>query len=273
MKNKIVSFLVLMCFLATPLTTNAQFFKKLKDKIEEKTDKVLGTVDNDSLNDTSSKPIDNAYSTNNTDTKIYEPFKRGEIVIFEDVPSADEIVNELPSKWRENKLNKNSNSEIVIFEGEKVIRIGERNGISPIILENQTDYLPENFTLEFDASFSANTGEQRYWLNFYDQKTQIDAVEYETRSLELMFTTFAVMDGYKEGTLNDKDIYDASPNLVWRHISISYNNNNLDVYYNGKHLLRQQNIEGNLIGVTISRSDFSDENRYIKNMYLATTIE
>ena len=81
------------------------------------------------------------------------------------------------------------------------------------------------------------------------------------------------MDGYKEGTLNDKDLYDAAPNLVWRHISISYNNNNLDVYYNGKHLLRQQNIEGNLIGVTISRSDFSDENRYIKNMYLATTIE
>lgn len=272
MKNKIVSLIVLMCFLAVPSTINAQFFKKLKNKIEKKTDEVLGTDEDDSQEKNSSETADNSYNNNTEiDNIVYEPFKRGETVIFEDGPSAEETINEVPSKWRENGLNKHSNSVIVTFEGEKVIRIGERNGISPIVLENENDYLPDNFTVEFDASFSANTGDQRYWLNFYDQKTQIDIVEYEARNVELTCTTFAIMDGFNEGTLDNKDIYDAAPNLVWRHISISYKNNTLDIYYDGQHLLRSPNTEGNLIGITISRSEFSDENRYLKNIHLATT--
>lgn len=271
MKNKITVFLVLMCFLAAPLATNAQFFKKLKNKIETKTDKILGTDGDDSQKNTSGETADNSYNNNSEiDNKVYEPFKRGETTIFEDMPGADENVNELPSRWRETMLNKNDKSEIVTFEGEKVIRLGEFTGIAPIVLENETDYLPDNFTLEFDASFSANTGDQRYWLGFYDPTTQKETASYEARTFELTFTTFAVTDDLKEGTLNHKDLYDASPNLVWRHISISHINNNLDIYYDGQHIFRCSSRDANFSGINISRSTFSDENRYLKNIHLAT---
>ncbi len=271
MKNKIVSLIVLMCFLAVPSSINAQFFKKLKNNIEKKTDKVLGIDNKESKENTTSESDDNSFDNSaEIDSGEFEPFKRGELVIFEDVPSADENVNEFPSKWRETRLNKNDKSEIVVFEGEKVIRVGERTGIAPIILENKNDYLPDNFTLEFDASFSANSGEQNYWVGFYDHKTQKDIVEHAARTVDLRFTTFAIMDGFNEGILDNKDIFDGAPNLVWRHISISYKNNTLDVYYDGEHLLRQPNIEGNFLGINISRSEMSDTNRYIKNIHLAT---
>jgi len=271
MKNKIISILVLICFLALPSTTNAQFFKKLKNKIETKTDEILGTDEDDSQESTSDETADNSSNkTSEIDNEVYEPFKRGETVIFEDMPSADENVNELPSRWKENNFNKIDHSEIVTFEGEKVIRVGERNGISPIVLENEMDYIPDNFTLEFDASFSANTGEQRYWLGFYDPIVQKETAQYEARTFDLTFTTFAVTDNLKEGSLDNKDLYDASPNLVWRHISISHINNNLDIYYDGQHIFRCSSRDANFSGINISRSEFSDNNRYIKNIHLAT---
>jgi len=271
MTNKITSFLFLICFLALPSTTNAQFFKKLKNTIETKTDELLGIDEEDSQESTSYETGDNSSNkTSKIDTKVYEPFKRGETVIFVDGPSVEEEAHEAPSKWRQNGYNKSDNSEIVEFEGETVIRLEEMDGISPIILENEKDYLPDNFTLEFDASFSANSGEQRYWLAFYDHKTQKEIVGVEASSIDLTFTTFAVMDNFNEGTLDDKDIYDGASNLVWRHISISYKNKNLDIYYDGKHLLSSPSKEANFIGISISRSTFSDSNRYIKNIHLAT---
>jgi hypothetical protein len=267
--------IILMCVLVVPSQINAQFLKKIKDKVENKADEVLG-LDEDETNNSSTNITENNSSNNHSNATnenvVYPEFDRGEIMLFSDIPNAEETVNETPLNWQFMKANANENDnlEIVTFEGEKVIRLPKRDGISPIILENETDYLPENFTLEFDASFSANAPNQRYWFSFYDQITQNDIVEYETRVLELTFTTFGVTDGLTEQTLNNNNFYQESQNLVWRHIAISYSNNNIDIYYDEQHMLHRANIEGNLIGITISRSEFSDNNRYLKNIHLAT---
>ena len=267
---------ILVLTLAVPSTVNAQFFKKFKDKIEKKADEVLGLEEEETTSSSSTTETEN-YSINNqsrssNENVIYPAFMSGETLIFLDIPNADEKEHEKPSNWSVNKANadENDNLEIVIFEGEKVIRLPKRDGISPIILENETDYLPENFTLEFDASFSANSLEQRYYLSFFDRKSQGTRGEYVARILELTFTTFGVTDDLKEGTLNNNKFYQKTSNLVWRHIAISYSNNNIDIYYDGQHIFHKNNIEGNLMGINISRSEFSDNNRYLKNIDLAT---
>ena len=266
---------VLLLTLAVPSTVNAQFFKKFKDKIEKKADEVLGLEEEETASSSTyeaeNSSINNKSSSNNENV-IYPAFMSGETLIFSDVPNADEKEHEMPSNWRADKANadENDNLEIVMFEGEKVIRIPKRDGISPIILENETDYLPENFTLEFDASFSANSLEQRYYLSFYDHKTQSEVVEYEARLLEFTFTTFGVTDDLTEGTLNNNNFYQKSSNLVWRHIAISYANNNIDIYYDDQHIFHKAAIKGNLLGINFSRSEFSDNNRYLKNIDLAT---
>jgi len=58
--------------------------------------------------------------------------------------------------------------------------------------------------------------------------------------------------------------------MIWRHIAVSYKNNTLDFYYDGEHIFHKKDIKGNLVGVDISRSELSNEDRYLKNIRLAT---
>jgi len=51
---------------------------------------------------------------------------------------------------------------------------------------------------------------------------------------------------------------------------MTYKNNELEIYYDGQHIFYKGDIKGNLIGITISRSEFGTNDRYLKNILIAT---
>ncbi len=269
MKKNITFLIAIIFFIASPPNLQAQFFKKLQKKIDEKIEQVINPDENGSKN-SGDDIVENDSDKYNDNYRNYDDFISGETTIFFDNLSGNEEINQHPSRWKTTYANAKDNSEIVIYEGEKVIRLGARQGISPIISKNKNDYLPDNFTLEFDASFSANALDQRYYIKFYDLKDQKDIVEYKTNVNEITFTTFGVTDDLTEGTLKGYEYYEESPTLVWRHIAINYKNNTLEIYYDGQHIFHKGDIEGNMIGITISRSELSTNDRYLKNIIIAT---
>ena len=265
MKNYISLLLLFLIFIASTANVQAQFFKKLQKKIDAKIEQVINPNEKEELTNDS---FPGEYQENTVfDSNKFVP---GELEIFSDYIGNAEVKNKHPSKWRTTFSNAKDDSEIVEYEGEEVIRLGSRQGISPIITENKEDYLPDNFTLEFDASFSENSPEQRYYLIFYDRKTQVELVEYEARMNEFTLETFGLNDGLTQGTLEGEAYYQNAPNMIWRHIAVSYKNNALDFYYDGEHIYHKEDIKGNLLGIDISRSELSKEDRYLKNIRLAT---
>lgn len=268
MKKYISLLLIFTIFIVPTANVQAQFLKKLQNKIDKKLDKVFAT-DEDKEDTASSDSAGDIYDASE-DTANYEDFVTGETTIFSDDLSGKELIHQHPARWRTTFANDKDNSEIIEIEGEKVIRLGSRQGISPILTKNKEDYLPDNFTIEFDASFSANSADQRYYIKFYDQKYQKDIVDSDALYNELTFTTFGVTDDMTEETLNGAEYYQKSPTPVWRHIAMTYKNNTLEVYYDGQHIFHKGDIKGNLIGLTISRSEFGTNDRYLKNIIIAT---
>ncbi len=261
--------LIILLSLLFSNNTQAQFFKKLQKKIDRKIEQVINPEENESKNG-NDDIAENSSDKYNNNYRNYDDFVTGETTIFFDDLSGNEVINQHPNKWRTTFSNAKDNSEIIEYEGEKVIRLGSRQGISPVITQNKDDYLPDSFTLEFDASFSANSLDQRYYIKFYDLKNQKDIVDDENFYNDFTFTTFGVTDDLTQGTLNGAEYYQESPTPVWRHIAMIYKNNEMEIYYDGQHIFHKGDIKGNLIGITISRSDISTNDRFLKNILIAT---
>jgi len=269
MKKYISTLLILVAFIATPSNLHAQFFKKLQKKIDKKIEQVINPGEKESEN--SDKEIaENSSDTNSDNYRTYDDFKTGETILFKDLPEANEIVHKTPSKWTIFNTRKNDNTEIVAVDGEKMIRLAKNQGISPLMPGKEKDYIPENCTLEFDASFSANASDQRYYIVFFDLENQNDFVDWDVRDAELTLSTFGVTDNLTEGALEGHKCFEESPAPVWRHIAIKYQNNSFEIYYDGKHVFHKGDLKGNMIGLTISRSEFGTNDRYIKNVVIAT---
>jgi len=264
---KITALIILLSLLFSN-NTQAQFFKKLQKKIDIKIEQVINPEEK--TNDNEGDQTNNSTNEYQDNYRHYADFVSGKTTIFFDNLSGNEVINQHPNKWRTTHSNAKDNSEIIEYEGEKVIRLGSRQGISPIITQNKNDYLPDSFTLEFDASFSANTLDQRYYIKFYDLKKQKDLVDDENLYNVFTFTTFGVTDDLTQGTLNGTEYYQESPTPVWRHVAMTYKNNELEIYYDGLHLFHKGDIKGNLIGITISRSEFGTNDRFLKNILIAT---
>lgn len=269
MKKYVIYLLLAIFFISSPYDLQAQFFKKLQKKIDAKIDQVINPEEKRSKGN-DEQIAENTSNKYDDNYRSYDDFVTGETTIFFDDLSGNEVINQHPTKWRTTFSNDKDDSEIIEYKGEKVIRLGSRQGISPIMNKNKNDYLTDSFTLEFDASFSANSQDQRYYIAFFDIENQNDFVEYEVRGNELTFTTFGVTDNLTEGTLKGCKYYQESPIPVWRHIALTYDANELEIYYDGKHIFHKGDIKGNLIGITISRSEFGTNDRYLKNILIAT---
>jgi hypothetical protein len=97
-------------------------------------------------------------------------FIPGSEIIFEDNQEGEQN-GEFPSKWdlvRGNIENAKFNGEEVIY----FIKVNSNGGggIVPLIKNNSQDYLPDEFTVEFDAYFPDN--QLTYYLFFADYKNQ-----------------------------------------------------------------------------------------------------
>lgn len=190
-------------------------------------------------------------------------FIPGTEIIFEDNQEG-ELNGEFPSKWDlaggviENAFFDESN---VIYFRE----MGNMGGITPLMKDSKSDYLPDAFTIEFDCYFDKEIYNQRYYLHFYALKKQKSTLNRLTLYINLA----------EYGSSNIQGVYPGSKRTNideaahWRHIAISFNKRALKVYMDDTRLLNIPNIEENPTGLTIGTTSQKGVNYFVKNVRIA----
>ena len=188
-------------------------------------------------------------------------FVSGDEVIFEDAPSKDEENGEFPSRW---DLFKGS-AEIGEMNGEPVIMFLNGGGdIIPYIKNPKEDYLPEVFTVEFDAWFEKGNNAHRYWVYFIDKKNQWGKGLNE--NLEVFANGLNFMNSSKRYPGRESNNWAVEPVGRWAHISVAYTKGKFKAYMDDTRLINIPHLEGNPWGITIQAEN---DKMYIKNIRIA----
>ena len=236
---------------------------KNKKKVQKGTKgKKNQTTDNDSSNEKQATELE----TKNKQPKVVWnkfDFVPGDTVIFEDGPSADEENGEFPSRWDLFQ----GGAEIAEVDGEPVIMFianaGNmyRKGIVPYLKDADQDYLPEIFTIEFDAYYPPKVYNNRYYVSFFDRKNQNRC---ETPQVE--FYVNAIEAGSSKSIYKGKERGNRDDVGGWRHFSIAYTKGKLKVYMDDQRMINIPHAKGNPTGITLT-GNF--ENSFIKNIRIA----
>ncbi len=285
-------FYSLVC-VSSPPNANAQFWQNLvahvQKKIEHETesrvnrrtdnavDGALDTVEGGAEEAVSNKGNTTAKQDGNTgkvtaDNGAEKPeanvakvewakfdFVPGDEVIFEDGPSIDEENGEFPSRWDLYK----GNVEIAEVDGQPVIIYLSEAEIVPYLKKSKGDYLPEIFTVEFDAYFSANNYNDRYYVYSYDKKNQSRGGQPLTIYVNRMHFEDSEMD-YPGKERGNRDKVGG-----WRHISIAFTKGKLKAYLDDTRLVNIPHYEKNPSGITITADQHDGTQKFIKNIRIA----
>lgn len=267
--KKLILFAMLGLFLQAPMTANAQILKKLKNKVDKTMDKGLDKVEDEidgKNNDSKSKEIDTKDQDSKTDTKSdietlkvwskYD-FVPGETVIFEDNIEGEKN-GEFPSQWD----LKSGNVEIAKLGENTVINFPstESGQIVPL-MKIKGDYLPEVFTLEFDAYFTEFC--TKYTLYLYDKVNQKDS---ERMGHIIISPKNLFITNYGNNDFEENKSYP-----YWQRIAISFNIRALKIYFGENRISNIPNFKNNPTGITISSKQcHQDQYAAIKNIRIAT---
>jgi len=198
-------------------------------------------------------------------------FVPGTEIIFEDNQEGEQN-GEFPSKWD----LKSGSIENANFDGQNVIYFMKCNnngggGIVPLLKNSNSDYLPEEFTIEFDAYFEEKASSYIVYLADHKNQQKLDA-------------SFHAIDKWvriqKNGAEYKQDIstkfYPGFSNAVndklakWRHVSISFNIRALKVYLDDARILNIPNLGYNPTGITLGyHNPGSTTKGYVKNIRIA----
>ncbi len=253
------------------------FKKKDKSKDEKETDKEDAAQKEETL-----KPQSEVNESQNRPTVEEKPqpqlvwakydFVPGTEIIFEDNQEGEQN-GEFPSKWDlAGGVVENAN-----FGGDNVVmfrkcNINGSDGIVPMLKNIKEDYLPEEFTIEFDAWYEKPNHIFRIYL--MDSKNQ-KTLEPSNNSSNRFYLRFSqnsadgrnISTGYYPGFSN-ANVYSSQPG--WRHISISFNKRALKVYIDDARVLNIPNVEANPVGVTLGFHNPSGTlTGYVKNVRIA----
>lgn len=282
MKHSKIILVFLLLLVAHIPSTNAQLWKKLKEKAEKailnKADKEVDDILNkkkkktqqkekkvDSKKDSSEKKEISTDKKINTPTiELYRNFKfiPGEKIIFYDDLKFEEI-GEFPSKWDLLK----GGAEIAKLGNEKIIIPTTDGNYGNIIkpLFNTSEYLGNEFTIEFDIyidDLKDEYDEQSFALFFESEKSNFSEkrgiygeysngdIEFNINKKGLEGTVYLdLTTGYDKLSLENI----AKNNIQlqqWNHISISYYRKKLKIYFNNLRI-------GNLPNYTLPINGFS----------------
>ncbi len=197
-------------------------------------------------------------------------FVPGDIVIFED-DLKDEQNGEFPSKW---DLAKGT-IENANVDGENVIMFKECNingggGIVPLIKNSNEDYLPDEFTIEFDAYYEKYGHTYRILLADAKNQKRLDKemdfinkyIRFNQNSADGKNISTSFYPGFTSA--------DTKNNPGWRHISISFNKRALKAYIDDARVLNVPNLGYNPTGITLGFHNTSGKIAgYVKNFRLA----
>jgi len=182
-------------------------------------------------------------------------FVPGDKVIFEDNLTGEKN-GEFPSRW---DLEEGT-VECASLDGENVImfrRYG--SAIIPYMKNPESDYLPDIFTIEFDAFIPHDHIE----VLFYDAKNQ-SSPHASNENLYVMG------EGMELGSAASNLPGYANLEKSWMHVSIAYTNGKMKAYINETRLINIPNLGFNPTGITIRALHAGDESHYfIKNIRIA----
>lgn len=200
----------------------------------------------------SEAPVTNKYQ----DVWTKYDFVPGDTVLFEDLLT-NEQNGEFPSKWD----LKSGNVEIAMQGDQMVINFpaSKHAEIVPLI-DEKDDYLPEKFTIEFDAYFSEFC--TRYTFNLYDKVNQKKPADLPEIILS-PDNIFIYGKGKTEFEENENYPY-------WQRVAISFNTRSLKIYFGETRITNIPNLGANPSGFTIkSKQCHAGNAALIKNIRIA----
>ena len=198
-------------------------------------------------------------------------FVPGDKIIFEDDLSTEEN-GEFPSRW--DLIS--GNAENASYGEDNIINLLHKSKISPLM--DEAKYLPEVFTIEFDAFFQRKHGPtyQDYVINLWaggknygysaDRKNYCSGIVVNMHGASLICN--------KNGTENEYETYDETMVVgvgepVWRHVALSFNKRSLKLFVDEKRVLNIPNLgytpEAFVLGISAHYKEFSA----IKNIRIA----
>jgi OOP family OmpA-OmpF porin len=199
-------------------------------------------------------------------------FIPGSDIIFEDNQEGEKN-GEFPSKWD----LAGGQIENAFFDGTNVIMFRKCNinggdGIVPLLKNAKEDYLPEEFTIEFDAWFDKPNHTYRvYLMDSKNQKT-LEPSNNQNNRFYLRFNQNSadgrnVSKGFYPGFSSGNESKSTSG---WRHISISFNRRALKAYIDDARVINIPNLEINPVGFTLGFHNTSGNlNGFVKNIRIA----
>ncbi len=269
-----------MIMIMIPIISFSQIKIPVKKKVEKKTEKEANKVVDKTIDDTfnnlfgkkknnenqQQNPAENpeavgaevgASSSKNLKAWTKFDFVPGDLVIFED-NLLDETNGEFPSKWDLDY----GNVEIAQLGDQKVINFAsDANSTIVPLMKEKGDYLPDKFTLEFDAYFSEFC--TTYKIELYDKVNQ---KQPPGRSFVGVRATDVYVEGYGSTDVSVRN----QTYPYWKHISISFNTRALKVYYGETRTNNVPNFKQNPTGISIVSSQCHKGNQaMIKNIRIA----
>lgn len=140
------------------------------------------------------------------------------------------------------------------------------DAILPLLKNRSEDYLPEEFTIEFDCYFYDKKVENStYYLFLYDSKNQMKIMS-PSKPIRIVFNKLTY--DLKGDSYPDQN--ELKPIAGWRHVAISFNKRALKGYLDDTRLVNIPNIEFNPTGIMLSAGNVSGNVKpFIKNVRIA----
>ncbi len=181
-------------------------------------------------------------------------FVPGDKVIYEDDLTGEEN-GEFPSRW---DLH-DGNIEVAALNGENVIMFREYGStIIPYIKEPQSDYLPDIFTLEFDA-WIPNDAISVYLFDMKNQSSPKGRTYLDVWG-----------DGMEFSPASSKLPGGEEVNDQWAHVAVAYTKGQLKAYLNETRLINIPHLSFNPTGISIRALHSGDKSHfYIRNIRIA----
>lgn len=239
--------------------------RRLDNTIDKGLDSAENAIDGKSAPDQTGNPQPGPGNANSQSAARAEwtrfDFVPGDVVIFEDNLQGEKN-GEFPSKWD----LVGGVAENARFMDENVIYFRSMRGsqgIVPLMKHNPKNYLPEQFTLEFDAYFEPGVYNQTYVVNLFDRKNQkrllgdlriyINKMQYDGSAADY--------PGVHRGHIDTQ--------AKWRRVSLSFNQRALKVYLDDARLINIPNLTENPTGITIRGDNSGNRQSFIKNIRIA----
>ena len=311
--KKITPIILTLVFALCYQPAEAQIFKKLKksveksvedavvkktaEKVGKETEKAMDSILNKNDKNSNERVADstlvtkeekasttngeNATSIESNDSqelKLWSKynFVSGDKVIFQD-DLTDEENGEFPSRW--DLLQ--GNAENAFFENENIISLDNNSIIMPLM--ETAEYLPEVFTIEFDAYFDQEflpsyAYHQIYKLRFWDGPSNITLPDSKGSYTPLkVFRYGAILKGSINGQRREYKSFDnsmKSDHPLWRHIAIAFNKRSLKIFVDQYRALNIPNLgfQPKMISIEGYSNEYNKKDGFIiaiKNIRIA----